>query len=173
VFEPAAGFAAFHQSEVWSKQRRYFKAWGCGMAHDDQSALTTTAQRLGLFCGVWAVRRTVIDHRAGSRAQFTGQATITPELFEEHGEMRTNGAAYQSRRSYLLKCLGDMVTVQFADQRTFISIDADVLQRPTHLCGDDFYRGKLVFLSTGRWAEFWRVTGPRKHYRSAAFYRRA
>jgi hypothetical protein len=129
-------------------------------------------QSVNRFCGTWNVRRRIFDVNTQSCARFEGRASITPVQFDEHGDMLANGAELRSSRIYRLDCEGRGVTVRFAGSREFIRVEEAASQRLTHQCGDDLYRGRLAFLSANRWVEIWRVFGPRKNYRSIAFYRR-
>lgn len=130
-------------------------------------------QDVNPFCGIWNVRRKIFDQRTSSYSHFEGQACITPTQFDEHGDTFANGAKLRSRRTYSLVTERNRVTVRFPGMREFVCIDDAASQQLAHHCGDDFYKGRVVFLSTNGRVEVWRVFGPRKDYRSIAFYRRA
>lgn len=139
--------------------------------HDQTEA--TFAKRFKLFHGAWSVRRSIVDLRNGLRSSFEGAATITPDRFEENGEMLSGGARLKSARMYRLAYSDSGVSVRFADARDFVEIGDGALQPLLHHCGEDIYDGRLAFLTINRWVEIWRVSGPRKDYRSFATYRRA
>jgi hypothetical protein len=65
------------------------------------------------------------------------------------------------------------VDVAFPDLRSFVLLGNACVQRLFHRCGDDDYCGRLFILNSTNLVEMWQVRGPRKNYRSIAYYRRA
>ncbi len=132
-----------------------------------------SANGLSGFAGTWDVRRKIIDRLNSCVLTFAGQALISPEHFEEHGETSYGLATLQSSRTYRLRPEDNEVAVCFPDFREFVSIGQAASQRLAHRCGADEYSGRLFFRNPDAWAEMWHVKGPRKHYLSLAHYRRA
>ncbi len=128
---------------------------------------------VAMICGQWQVRRKVIDHRAGARYDFSGQAVITPELFEERGEMSVDGNMFQAVRTYRLVFEDIAVRVLYPSGNEFVSLEYGTAQRVSHLCGNDLYAGRFFFESRDEWVEIWRVHGPQKRYSSISWYRRS
>lgn len=126
------------------------------------------------FLGRWHVRRKIVDRLAMTVAAFEGIATITPESFEEKGTLVSAGATTRATRVYRLEFMGgERVAVRFPDGSDFVALRASPVQAVVHVCGADRYAGRFFFVDADRWAEAWRVTGPRKRYASLSRYRRA
>ncbi|MHC1547771.1 DUF6314 family protein [Phyllobacterium sp. K27] len=123
-----------------------------------------------MLCGTWQVTRKVIDHRAGAIYGFAGRATITPELFEERGDMSVGRNVLQAARIYRLVFADAAVRVLYPSGNEFVTLGYDASQRVSHLCGSDFYQGRFLFESRDRWVEGWRVRGPQKRYSSLSRY---
>jgi hypothetical protein len=123
-----------------------------------------------MVCGIWQVRRTVVDHRAGAVYSFSGRAEITRDLFEERGEMAVGGNVLQAVRTYGLVFEDDAVRLLYPGGGEFIRLGYGVSQRVSHLCGNDFYAGRFLFRDRDSWAEVWRVHGPQKQYSSLSRY---
>ncbi len=131
------------------------------------------AKRLGRYLGTWDVKRRIVDRFNAALVMFEGQALVTPDRFEEHGDTTSEHATLRSSRTYRLGCEAERLVVYFPDLTEFIRIDDVASQCVVHQCGPDLYRGRLFFRGPDEWAEMWHVQGPRKHYVSLAHYRRA
>lgn len=124
------------------------------------------------LAGEWRSRRRLVDHRARSRYTFKGGATITADRFVERGYVSTEGRSFQGSREYRLEPSHGLVRVFFPDGRLFVDVRAVVSQTLMHQCGDDLYRGRVIFIDHDRWIEQWRVLGPNKRYSSLTRFER-
>lgn len=124
------------------------------------------------FLGQWHSYRRTVDFLERRTVVFRGVATITPGYFSETGDVIVNGQRMSARRRYRLDLSDETVSVSFEDGRPFVRIDGSPRQVLTHLCGEDSYRGLLLFADRERWLELWRVAGPRKRYISLGRYTR-
>jgi hypothetical protein len=116
------------------------------------------------FLGRWVVRRKILDRPAGSVQHFVGEACVEPNEFTEEGELKAGSSSFLSRRTYRLVPQGETLSVRFPDGRDFIALGSEGRQAVHHDCDADTYQGLFFFRGTDYWAEFWRVTGPRKDY---------
>jgi len=114
----------------------------------------------------------MLDYRTGSIQRFTGEARIEQTRFIEEGELDVDAGRFVSRRTYHLNSDGRLLSVRFARGADFITLRERASQAVRHDCGADIYRGRFFFRDSEHWAEFWRVTGPRKDYRSLAYFSR-
>lgn len=134
---------------------------------------TTSAGRsVEDFLGEWMVKRIVLDRAGMGRVVFDGSVIIDRDRFDERGEGLFNGYSSSATRIYRLQFSPGRAIVLFPDGREFIRLDERPVQTVLHHCGNDTYRGRFLFLSPAAWIEIWRVTGPRKNYRSVARYQR-
>jgi hypothetical protein len=124
------------------------------------------------FAGKWQVRRIVIDHLNRTRHDFTGSATITTTSIVEQGELQIGKTAIEASRAYQLAMNDDGIVASFPTGREFIRLGLANRQTVHHHCGADSYSGRFFFRNQAWWAEFWRVSGPRKRYSSLTRYRR-
>lgn len=124
------------------------------------------------FEGKWHVRRRICDALSGRVSLFKGVALISLHRFEENGVLSLEGDEISGRRVYLLAWSRDSVAVSFGDSRLFVRLNFSSPQRVEHRCGEDIYRGALVFGARDGWMETWAVRGPRKSYLSASRYLR-
>jgi hypothetical protein len=124
------------------------------------------------FTGKWQVRRLVVDHLNRTRHDFAGSATITETSIVEQGELRIAENTVEASRTYQLSMDGDCVVVSFPTRQEFVRLGLVGRQFVRHHCGADTYSGRFLFRDRDCWAEFWRVSGPRKRYASLTRYRR-
>lgn len=124
------------------------------------------------FAGRWQVRRTVADHVNRQHHEFIGSAIITATSFSESGELQIDAAALEASRTYDLIMDDCGVIVCFSSGREFVRLSVATRQLVHHYCGEDIYRGRFLFRNADSWAEFWRVSGPRKRYSSLTRYQR-
>ncbi|MEM9845409.1 MAG: DUF6314 family protein [Pseudomonadota bacterium] len=128
------------------------------------------------FEGTWQLDRTIL-HRAGPRAQLTGQAVLTRAGqgldYYESGVLSLDGQApVRAERRYLWRPgdAGD-VEILFEDGRAFHTIVRDA-PRATHECAPDTYEVEYDFSDWPDWQSHWEVTGPWKAYSMASRYSR-
>lgn len=124
------------------------------------------------FLGRWTVQRRIFDRMTNSVQCFAGTAWIEPDRFWEEGKLKTGSGSFVSRRTYRLVPRGGDLSIRFPDGADFIALGPVSRQTVSHDCGGDIYRGRFFFRSPDNWAEFWRVSGPRKHYISLGHYMR-
>lgn len=124
--------------------------------------------------GSWHVSRRIVPFNGGPIWTFGGRAEIDARGFVEDGAMSTAGATIAAGRRYLLhRDRTGAALIHKHDGSFFAALGRDPVQVVSHLCGDDTYRGRFLFLDADRWVEIWRMRGPRKHYRSVSRYVRA
>ena len=132
----------------------------------------------GFLAGQWRIARRIRDARSGIAGRLTGQAIFTPSadglLHDENGDLRFGAHAGPTTQRYRLTIdAPSQAVVHHADGSMFHLLDlasgrADIL----HRCGADIYRGRYRVLSGVHFSVSWHVTGPRKQYRLATWYRR-
>lgn len=107
-----------------------------------------------------------------------GQGDFMPApkglAYEEKGLLHFGGYQGDAARRYLFAFAGsDLAQVHHADGGFFhtlrLSSGKDDIRHP---CGEDWYRGRYRVLDRNNFVVSWDVTGPRKAYRMATFYRR-
>lgn len=128
--------------------------------------------------GKWNVKRLIDDELTGAQSIFTGEAVFEgagAELsYLETGTLEHGGTVMQATRRYLWRCEAARATVFFGSGERFHDLVLhDGQAEAVHLCGDDHYAGAYQFAASGQWSVIWRVTGPRKDYRSTTTFRRA
>jgi Family of unknown function (DUF6314) len=142
---------------------------------------------LDFLRGHWQIERVLVDHRTGTRGQFTGSAAILPATAEtpltstggpaaspgrreasytEQGELRFGPHTGPAQRILGFQARPDgTVQVRFADGRPFYVLD---LRRghcqAEHPCRADRYRLTHVVHSMDLIEERWSVSGPDKDY---------
>ena len=121
------------------------------------------------FAGVWTLSRR-IAHDDGTRASFTGRATLAPDgrglRYDEEGLLSLPGRPpMTATRRHLWRPAPEGVAVLFADGRPFHRIDLST-PRPeaVHPCGADTYRVAYDLAAWPEWTAAWRVDGPRHAY---------
>ena len=144
---------------------------------------------LSLLVGSWELRRSIIDHRDGTAASFTGRAVISmagsrlsappavPDraLYHETGRLRvgsyTGGA---TRHLEYRRVDPGTVMIHFADGRPFVDLDLRGGRwRSVHHCGDDLYVMVTTVRSERHLEEIWQVRGPTKSYDATTDLHRA
>jgi hypothetical protein len=130
---------------------------------------------VAVLCGRWAVRRRLLDVRAGTEGEFTGSASFEPAdgglSWDERGRLRLGAYDGPAARRLRVVRAGDAWTVQFADGRPFHRLD--LTGAPVeHRCGDDVYRGSYRLRGPGLLDVSWTVVGPGKEQRIDSSYQR-
>ena len=130
------------------------------------------------FAGDWQIERIIEDRRAGTEIQLTGQVRMTPDgddyRYQEEGTLVfSDGRTLAATRRYLWRRDGDGVAVYFDDGRYFHSFDP-AAERPSarHWCDPDRYDVDYDLSDWPRWSVRWEVSGPRKEYVTATWFRR-
>jgi Family of unknown function (DUF6314) len=124
--------------------------------------------------GRWAVRRRLLDVRAGTEGEFTGSAWFEPAdgglSWAEQGRLRLGGYDGPAARRLLVVRAGDAGMGRLSDGRPFHPLD--LTGAPVeHRCGDDLYRGSYRLLGPGLLDVSWTVVGPDKEQRIDTSYR--
>jgi hypothetical protein len=155
-----------------------------GAAPGAQKGLATA------FEARWRFARTITDARAGAVSRVAGYAVLSralpevaPEpqgglIAEERGRMRlADGARLETRQQRLWRFPEPGVLVFCYPEGGEIArfaLDENGVAEATHLCGADFYQGRLrLALDRDLWTLSWRVDGPRKAYLSETRFVRA
>lgn len=131
------------------------------------------------FEGHWRIARKIFDgEAAGESARLHGTASLERRgdhwVWCETGALSFTGRApMTAERRYLWRPAPGAIEVAFEDGRPFHTLalggeQAQVL----HRCAPDTYAGTYLFGDWPTWRLIWRVTGPRKDYRSVTVFRR-
>lgn len=136
---------------------------------------------LGFLRGHWQIERELVDHRTGTRGQFTGSAAIVPTSegdglasYAERGELHFGSHVGPAQRILSLQARPDgTVAVRFADGRPFYVLDLRTGHcQAEHPCRADHYRLTHVVHSADLIEERWQVSGPDKDYHAITRLRR-
>jgi hypothetical protein len=129
--------------------------------------------------GSWRIARRVHDIRQGLVGRLAGRGDFAPTLrgltYGEAGLLRFGNYEGQAARRYLYAFdRPDTADIHHADGSLFHALNLSAGKDDIrHQCGEDHYRGRYRVLEENVFAVSWCVTGPRKCYRMATFYRRA
>jgi hypothetical protein len=119
--------------------------------------------------GTWRLRRRLVDERIGAEGRFEGMAYFEPDgpgtaAYREEGVLAFLDHLGPAQRR--LRCVAvsdEVVAFSFSDGRFFHLLERRSEGFGTeHLCGEDRYFGRFVFLGDDRWRARWHVEGPRK-----------
>ncbi len=160
----------------------------------DKRDMTTNHifQSLG---GPWTLRRLIITHlEPRSLIKVTGEARFSPLatdmwLYEETGEAIISGERHHFSQAYRYQHDVSSASIQVCFARgdragkhfhelLFAQTAGPILQaQGQHLCGQDQYQASYAFhladLELASWFIAYSVQGPRKHYTSRTYLRRA
>jgi hypothetical protein len=143
----------------------------------------------GFLLGGWSLRRSIEDHRNGSRIDFSGTAEVV-ELagerpgeragvrpgrarYHEHGSVITPAHHGPAERTLLYDRSDAGLRVSFADGRPFIDLDlSSGSWRAEHPCVADLYELTFTVLDADRIEERWLVRGPRWDYEALTVWQR-
>ena len=145
-------------------------------------------QQLGVLCpvhdlrafltGRWQIARRIHDTRQDLIGRLTGRGEFAPTpkglVYDEAGLLRFGGYQGEAARRYLFAFeRPTAASVRHADGSLFHLLDlSSGKDEIRHQCAEDHYRGRYRVLRQDAFAVTWDVTGPRKHYRMATFYKR-
>lgn len=139
---------------------------------------------LDFLLGRWTLERSIADHRAGARSEFSGAAELSappmrPGLsaararYHEHGRFRSPSYEGAARRTLHYLRQGGAVVINFADGHRFIDLDLrGGAAQARHACGADDYRLGFWVRAPDVVEERWWVQGPAKHYEARTVWRR-
>lgn len=132
----------------------------------------------GFFLGAWRFERVIafLDHDRQGRV--VGDARLA-ELgdgrldYYEVGQFHYDGAPTVSWQRYTWRFLGDgRLDILNRDGASLCEIDLGAAApSAVHHCGADRYALSMS-VTPPVWKQIWRVTGPRKNYRSETEFRR-
>ena len=131
------------------------------------------------FAGHWRVTREIEDARAGTRAEFDGEAWFEGDArelaYREAGRLILPGQApMQAERRYFWRAADGDICVLFEDLRPFHEFALGISTPEAHHdCPPDSYDVRYDFADWPRWSAVWRVAGPRKDYVMRSHYRRS
>ncbi|MES2256525.1 MAG: DUF6314 family protein [Pseudomonadota bacterium] len=128
--------------------------------------------------GRWRIARRICDVRQDLLGRLAGYANFTaaPQglIYDEAGLLRFGGYEGEAMRRYHFAFdRPGAAFVHHADGGLFHPLDlSSGKDNIRHRCAEDHYRGRYRVLSKDEFVVSWDVTGPRKRYRIATFYRR-
>lgn len=128
--------------------------------------------------GRWRIARRICDARQDLPGRLAGYANFTaaPQglIYDEAGLLRFGGYEGEAMRRYLFAFdRPGAAFVHHADGCPFHPLDLSTGKDDIrHRCVQDLYRGRYRVLGKDAFVASWDVTGPRKRYRMATFFRR-
>lgn len=143
---------------------------------------STAADCAPRLAGAWTIRREII----GAGARFSGEAAFRPLddgrlAYAEHGRLDLpDGTSLKGEQSYFFTPADDGFAVHFDETppRLFHDVSLQVLAdggfagEATHLCVDDIYSSRYLFLPDGSFETTHVVSGPKKDYTVRSIYTR-
>lgn len=136
----------------------------------------TVSDLFTLLSGDWRLSRRIEDARAGAAHMMEGRASFRPDalgrlLYSEAGVLRLGAQEMRAERQMIWEFPGDHALIRFADGRVFHELRLEAGEGSArHECGDDLYLGAYDLRDPKAWRVEWRVSGPRKSYRSLTIY---
>ena len=138
----------------------------------------TTSDLPALLTGLWRLTRRIEDARAGETHLMEGEASFSADGparldYRETGTLHSPAGTFQAERAMIWHFTAGAARVAFADGRLFHALELEGgICTARHECGDDLYLGQYDFRDRAAWRVRWRVSGPRKDYRSDSLHTR-
>jgi len=130
------------------------------------------------LAGHWQIARRICDRQQGLVGRLHGSGNFAPApqglIYDEAGQLRFGCYQGEAARRYLFAFVQpETASVHHADGSLFHALNLSSGRDDIHhQCAEDHYRGRYRVLNWDEFIVTWDVTGPRKRYHMATFYRR-